>query len=230
LIDNDPNLLVVQLVAASLGDLMNELVLVGGCAVGLLITDGSRPPIRQTIDVDVVAEVTTKVQYYDLRDRLVDLGFRDNENSDVICRFTKGELVLDVMSTEENVLGFSNEWYEDAARRPLTTRLPNGVNLRHISAPLFLATKITSFHGRGGGDFMHHDIEDIVNLVDGRAELADEIDAEVPGVSEFIRDEIDGMLGNPQFTSNIVRHFHPSEDHVERLAIVLERLRRIAGV
>ena len=41
MIHNDPNMLVVELVAAALGALREELVLVGGCSVGLLIT----PPV-----------------------------------------------------------------------------------------------------------------------------------------------------------------------------------------
>jgi hypothetical protein len=42
LIPGDPNVQLVELVAAALGDLREELVLVGGCAASLLIEASSR--------------------------------------------------------------------------------------------------------------------------------------------------------------------------------------------
>lgn len=51
MIENDPNIETLELAARALKPLLNELVLVGGCAVSLLITDRARPPVRHTIDV-----------------------------------------------------------------------------------------------------------------------------------------------------------------------------------
>ena len=45
---NDPNLAQVELIAAALGSLRERLVLVGGCAVGLLFTDRAAAPARVT--------------------------------------------------------------------------------------------------------------------------------------------------------------------------------------
>lgn len=224
----DPNVLVVELAASALGPLLDELVLVGGCAVGLLITDSSRPPIRYTVDVDLVAEVTTKVQYYELSERLKARGFR--ESGDVICRFHRGELIVDVMPIDASVLGFANEWYELAIQRASVTTLGNGRQLRHVSAPLLLATKLASFNGRGNGDYMHHDIEDIINLVDGRLELVAEVRAENEDLRQYIRSEIDDLLADPTFTGSISGHFHPTENHPERTKVVIGRLRSLAGL
>ena len=41
---NDPNLQQVELVVRALGELCDELVLVGGCATGLLCTSMQAPP------------------------------------------------------------------------------------------------------------------------------------------------------------------------------------------
>jgi len=59
---HDPNLAALEMVAAALGDQREELVLVGGCSVGLLISDPASPPVRETLDVDLVAEVTTEAR------------------------------------------------------------------------------------------------------------------------------------------------------------------------
>ena len=44
---NDPNLAKVELIAEAIGDLADDLVFVGGCAAGLLITDPAAPPVRE---------------------------------------------------------------------------------------------------------------------------------------------------------------------------------------
>ena len=55
----DPNLAQVELIAHVLGSLREELVFVGGCAVGLLMSDPAASPARVTYDVDLVVEVAS---------------------------------------------------------------------------------------------------------------------------------------------------------------------------
>ena len=55
MIAGDPNVASVELVAAALGELCEEVVLVGGCAASLLIDAPSAPPPRVTTDVDLIA-------------------------------------------------------------------------------------------------------------------------------------------------------------------------------
>ena len=57
MIVGDPNLTSVELVAAALGELCEEVVLVGGCAASLLIDAPLAPPPRVTTDVDLIAAV-----------------------------------------------------------------------------------------------------------------------------------------------------------------------------
>ena len=46
---NDPNVLMLDIVAGRLGDeLCQQLVFVGGAVAGLLITDPAQPPMPQT--------------------------------------------------------------------------------------------------------------------------------------------------------------------------------------
>lgn len=58
----DPNLVKVELIAHVLGSLRNELVLVGGCAAGLLMTDMGAAPARVTYDVDLLVEVAALIR------------------------------------------------------------------------------------------------------------------------------------------------------------------------
>ena len=41
------------------GPVADEMVFLGGCATGLLITDPAAPSVRVTMDVDVITEVAS---------------------------------------------------------------------------------------------------------------------------------------------------------------------------
>lgn len=225
---DDPNVARVELVAIALGDAWYDFVLVGGCAAGLLITDQARPPVRATVDVDLAVEVATKADYYNhVHEQLVRLGFR--ETGDVICRWRCGELIVDVMPTEENILGFSNLWYSAAVRTAETVELPSGAKIKIITAPLFVATKLEAFFGRGDGDFTaSHDIEDIINVVDGRAEWVDETAAAEEEIRDYLREELEALLLTADFLDAIPRHLRPDAASQARREIIIQRLRAVA--
>ena len=67
---------------ARLGVLANEMVFLGGCAAGLLLTDLAAPPIRVTHDVDVITEVASLGDYHRLSARLRQCGFTEDQSPD----------------------------------------------------------------------------------------------------------------------------------------------------
>lgn len=225
----DPNVELVQAVARALGALNERVVFVGGCATGLLVTDTARPPVRATVDVDLITEVASHADYYAFANSLRAAGFCEDVG-DINCRWRLGTLTVDVMPTDPAILGFANRWYRSAIAHASRRGLPDGQKIRLITAPLLIATKLEAFYGRGGGDFgRSHDIEDIVVIVDGRAELLDEIGAAPADVAEYLRSEMTALLANARFTSAIPLHFLSSDEEQERVPIVMERLRRICG-
>ena len=117
----DPNLGMVERIAAALGPLRERVVFVGGSATGLLITDPLAAAIRVTKDVDVIVEVATHSGYYQVEEALRDLGFRnDTREGAPLCRWRWEELILDVMPTDPAILGFSNCWYPERPPRAST--------------------------------------------------------------------------------------------------------------
>lgn len=225
--NQNPNVAAVELAAQYLGPLLDELVLVGGSAVGLLITDRARPPVRPTIDVDLLTEVTPTVKYYAFCEKLRAQGFQECTSDGVICRWTRGSLVVDVMPADEAVLGFSNRWYPIASKSAESHSLPSGRTIRVVSAPAFLATKLEAFASRGQGDFMHHDIEDIVTVIDGRPSIVDEVLAFEQEVQAYLGEEFDDLLAQRLFVERLDWHLAGDPGRKE---IVLARLRNIAGV
>ena len=177
-----PNLDLLERAAAMLQPLLPEIVFVGGCATGLLITDPGVAAVRRTYDVDVITEIASYADYVVLSDRLRELGFEeDSREGAPLCRWQYGDLVLDVMPLDAKILGFSNRWYADALRTSADVSLPGGLIIRAITAPYFLGTKFEAFRGRGQGDyFASHDLEDLVAVIDGRTSILQEVQEASP--------------------------------------------------
>ncbi len=55
----DPNLQLLEAGVRLLAPLLDELVFVGGCATGLLISDDAAGGIRVTRDVDTISDVAS---------------------------------------------------------------------------------------------------------------------------------------------------------------------------
>ena len=146
-------------------------------ATGLLLTDMAAPPIRATQDVDVITEVATMTEYYLLAEKLRAGGFQEDSSENApICRWKAGGLLLDVMPTNPELLGFGSEWYQEAFEAATLQTLPSGKRIYMITAPYFLACKLAAFRNRGEGDYlMSHDMEDIMTVLDGRPEVGVEI-------------------------------------------------------
>lgn len=222
----DPNRENLERVALALGDLREELTFVGGAVVGLLVTDPAAPPIRVTTDVDCIVEVATRSDYFGrIRDHLVSLGFAELQGDGIpICAWALEGIRLDVMPTDDSILGFSSRWYSEAAGSAVRYDLGRIV-IRLINAPYFLATKIDAFQSRGQNDFhASHDLEDLIMVIDGRPTVMEEIGATEPRVRAHIADWAAGMLADDSFLNALPGHVLDRG----RERIVMERLRTIA--
>lgn len=226
----NPNLEMLRIAVENLGELADEMVFVGGCTTGLLITDEGAAEVRATDDVDSIVEVTSYGQYNTFSEKLTKIGFHeDTREGAPMCRWVKGETVLDVMPLDEKVLGFTNKWYEPAIEAAETREIQPGVTVRVISSPYFCATKFEAFDGRGAGDYLaSHDLEDIITVIDGRTEIVDEISRATEDVRQYISGKIRGLLKTKQFLDALPGYLLPDEASQGRLRILIDRLTKIA--
>jgi hypothetical protein len=144
------------LVAKRLGRLRERAAFVGGATLELLITDAGAGPVRPTDDVDVVLPVRTRREFLeDVSDALRRAGFKHDLRDDApICRWIVEGVTVDVMPTDESILGFANRWYEAGLRHAQRVELEPRLEVRIFAGPYFLATKIEAFKDRGRGDFL----------------------------------------------------------------------------
>lgn len=73
------------------------------------------------------------------------------------------------MPSQPGVLSFHNRWYPLAVTTASPMTFPSRHSIKLITAPVFVATKLEAFKGRGNRDFLaSHDLEDVVTVVGGR--------------------------------------------------------------
>lgn len=229
---DDPNRTQLERVASCLGqDLLDRLCLVGGCAAGLLISDPASAPVRETFDVDVVADVPTYAAHQQLARVLEDLGFVPAPlEDDPTCRLRKGDLVLDLMPAMENRFQPTNRWYASAMAHRWTTELGQGLRVHTIDAPHFLATKLEAYFGRGQDDpLMSHDLEDVVRVIEGRQEVVDEMRSAPGDVRAAVASGLTRVLQDPHFREALPGYFESGWARSEVLERRLEALQLPGG-
>jgi predicted nucleotidyltransferase len=225
----DINIRMIIAVARRLGDLRDKVVFVGGCATGLFITDPAMPEVRATQDVDVIVEVATRMAYYRLEEELRLRGFKQDMSENApVCRWLVDQIKIDIMPTQEEILGFSNRWYLPAIKNADQLQLEDDLTIKLVSPPYFLATKIDAFNGRGGGDYLaSHDMEDIITVLDGRPEIVSEIKSSSDDLKDFLSRTFRALLANDDFRESIPGHLSPDRASQSRLPLLIRRLGEI---
>ena len=226
------NLELLAEAARLLKPLLGELVFVGGSTTALLITDKAAAEVRPTYDVDAIAEITSYAAYADFSERLRGRGFKEDTSEGApICRWRQKKTILDVMPLDANILGFSNLWYKPALESSVEHELEPDLRVRVVTAVYFCATKLEAFAGRGKNDYQSsHDLEDLMAVVDGRAELVEEIRDGVWNVRAYIAAEIRKLLAVREFLDALSGYVLPDPASQARVSILLERLKKIAAL
>lgn len=217
-------------------ELRNEVAFVGGCVTALHITDPvTRAAVRLTDDVDVILHVLGRGQWHQLERRLQQLGFRVSPEDEITCRMRLRdglgpELIVDFMPDDPAILGFSNRWYPDALRTALQHRLPNGMEVRIVDPPHFVGTKLEAFKGRGSNDLLgSRDVEDLLNIVDGRASLLDELRTTSAALRAYVGEHLGQLLLHSDIGYAIQSTAMGSPDREDLIFDRLERLATLRG-
>ena len=222
------NLIMLERVINALGELSTDLMFVGGVVTSLLITDKLSPEVRQTKDVDCVVDVVSLVDYRKIEKALRDKGFKQQISDDVICRWHLDDLILDLLPTDENIIGFSNPWYRDAIKHTLDIELKSGNQIACISAPYFIATKFVAFNERGNRDiYLSHDLEDIIAIIDGRETLINEINQSEEKLKNYLQKELVTLTISDEFKSALPGMLGYGPQSNERAVLIWERLTKL---
>jgi Nucleotidyl transferase AbiEii toxin, Type IV TA system len=223
-----PHVLMLEKAASILAPLDQRFVFTGGSTITLYLDELSAEEVRPTIDVDCVVEISSKSGYYRLSETLRQLGLQEShEPGDPLCRWRYQDLILNIMPTDSEVLGFSNSWYLPGMEAAIPYTLPSQQTILLFSLPYMLAAKIEAFLGREQESFYtSHDFEDIVLLLDGCPSLELEIERADFMVKTHLQVWLEASRNDLQLYGPA--HLSPESKKSGRERLLLERLRRLA--
>ena len=190
------NITRIKAVYNALGELQNQVVFVGGATVSLY-SDRDGFEFRPTDDVDIVVELLNLSGYAALEEKLRSIGFTNDKDSKIICRYKIDGIIVDFMPTRGDILNFSNQWYPDGFKNAISYPIDNQHTVKIFTSPYFLASKLEAFKDRGGNDGRtSSDFEDIVSVLERRKTVWTEINDAPADVRTYIREEFKKLMGN----------------------------------
>lgn len=221
------NLVRIKAVNDLLGDLRDKFVFVGGATVSLY-SDRMAMEVRPTDDIDILIELLSYTEYAALEEKLRAIGFVNDIESGVICRYKIQGIIVDVMPTSEDPLGFSNKWYPDGHKNAIDYVIDETNIVKIFSAPYFIASKLEAFKGRGKNDGRTStDFEDIVFVFENRSTIWSELTNTSNELQQYFKYEFKQLLNNIFFEEWI-------DSHVDRGSppatyIIIEELKKFTA-
>ncbi|HEU4554674.1 MAG TPA: nucleotidyl transferase AbiEii/AbiGii toxin family protein [Chitinophaga sp.] len=205
------NITRIKAVHQALEELANEVVFVGGATVSLY-ADRPAEEIRPTEDVDILIELMNYSNYAAIEEKLRLKGFANDVESGIICRYRVHGIIVDIMPTDESILGFTNKWYSEGYKHSMQISLGNNV-IRIFQPAWFIGSKLEAFRNRGGNDGrMSSDFEDIVFVLNNRDNIWDEIKTATPLLKTYLNQQFQELLSNKYIYEWISAHL----DYVEQ--------------
>jgi hypothetical protein len=207
------NITRIKAVQQALGELNDRILFVGGATVALY-SDRPTGEVRPTDDVDILIELVNYSGYADIEEQLRRKGFVNDIDSGIICRYKIKGIIVDVMPTSGEILGFTNRWYHEGFSNPMEKDLGENIVIKLFQPPYFLASKMEAFKNRGGGDGrMSSDFEDIIFVLNNRNTIWDEIQAASYSVKEYLKDEFQHLSKADLLYEWISAHLDYSEQN-----------------
>jgi hypothetical protein len=216
----------IESLAEKLGELCEEVVVVGACSPALILDISTAPDLRPANDVDM-GQADNYGRYFSFVEKIKKKGFVERQG-DPIGRYASGELMVDVMPTEADVLGFTNRWYKKAFANATYRKLPSGKSIKTVTPVYFVATKFEAFSSRGKDDVMASpDLEDIITILVEVPTLEEELKQADKDVQRYISDQFKKLVLNknyPHFLSAHLRGDQASQAFLPELRRLIERI------
>jgi len=213
------NLLRIKAVYDALEELQDSVIFVGGATVSLYVQRVAEE-IRPTDDVDVLIELTDSKAYVTLEEKLRAKKFVNDIESGVICRYKIQGITVDIMPTNDKILGFSNIWYPQGFKTAVKYDLEDGYNINIFRPEYFIATKLEAFKNRGGNDGRTStDFEDLVYIFNHRNTLWQEMSSADEDVKSYLQHQFKIMLENQYLEEWISSHLEYTEQRRARYII-----------
>ena len=181
----------VKQVALELYWLQPPPVFIGGSVLGFYLDAFGRSQLRTTLDVDIIIPAVTTYHLWTQLEAQLRKNHWNPDQEGPICRYRSPTgILVDFLPKEPNILGFAGIWYEEISKTPQIV-LFDDISIQIAQPAHFLATKIEAFGDRGIQDpILNHDLEDIISLIDGCADLLSSIKKQNPTMRQWIQEKM----------------------------------------
>jgi len=194
----------IQIVAQGLGDLVEEVVFVGGAVAEFYATSPAAEEPRISEDIDCVIEIGSRKEYSALENLLELRGFKHDTTGGPVCRWIYKHILVDIMPTNEEILGFNNKWYLEGIKSKTANPLPDG-NVIYIFPPeLYLASKLEAFNSRGKNDLRQStDFEDIIYILENNIDIAASLSSSSTEVKKYLEEQFKILIERDDIVEGI---------------------------
>ncbi|MCF2486669.1 nucleotidyl transferase AbiEii/AbiGii toxin family protein [Dyadobacter sp. CY347] len=221
------NIVRLKIVYNALEEMAGEFVFVGGATVSLY-ADRVAEEMRPTDDVDILTEILNYADYARIEEKLRSKGFSNDAESGIICRYKAKGVIIDVMPTDDKILGFSNKWYPDGYSTAIRYALDDKHIIKIFQPEYFLASKLEAFKNRGNNDGRTStDFEDIVYILNNRSSIWKEFNNASPKVKSYLQTEFSMLLENKYIDEWISANLEFSEQ--KRVGYIIGSLLELVG-
>lgn len=228
-----PSLANIARVAKALGELRDHVVFIGGAIAPILQTNPPFPRIRPTKDVDGVIASTSYTDAHRINEELTRRGFRlDTTGTAHSNRWISPEQTVpfDLVPAGSHLGGSGNPWDQTAIDTANRHELYPGLEIRHASAPAFLALKWAAHADRGMNDpRQSHDLEDLLALIASRPTVTEEVQHAPEHLREFIRQQAANLLSDDDVDELLDAHLNNAHARREVVQIVRTRLQEMTS-
>jgi predicted nucleotidyltransferase len=200
------NIVRIKAVAQALNSLNSKVVFVGGASVSLY---ANRPviEIRPTDDVDVILEILNYNERIILEERLREIGFVNDIDSGIICRYIIRGIIVDILPTNDPSIGFANRWYPEGFEQSVLYNIDELCSINILHPAYFIATKMEAFKGRGQFDGRtSRDFEDIIFVLENRTIVWDELNTSEGDIRIYLQQEFKNWMNQKHINEWIDAH------------------------
>lgn len=206
------NITRIKAISNVLSKLDIPVVFAGGAVVSLYVDAAFKEEVRPTDDVDVVIEIVAYKNYAAVEDKLRKAGFTNDITSKIICRYKYQGITVDIMPTDESILGFSNKWYVTGFNKAIDVSIDKQHKVKIFPVAYFIASKLEAFKGRGKNDGRTStDFEDIIFVLNYRSGIWEELTTAPEDVKKYLMDEVNKFTGSRYIYEWISAHVNFSE-------------------
>ena len=220
------NLVRIKSVYNALEELNEMVAFVGGATVSLYVDRPEQADVRPTLDIDVLVEIGSYREYVRIQEKLAAIGFDVDHEAKITCRYKYQGLTVDIMPTDEDVLGFSNKWYKEGFSNLMSYQIDERTAVNIFSPAYFIASKLEAFKGRGNNDGRtSQDFEDIVFVLDNRKTIWQELRQSGQDLRNYLKDELQSFVENRNIEEWLSAHLE-YETAAARTRLIVSEMKK----